>query len=102
MADGIWFMDPSSITPEPSAISLEPWHVSLWLIRGARACTGRRRAARVDAVEQQLERAVGLRAPRDFVAEEHHAPFADRCIDDRHGLIEVLLAPRPAAAARCR
>src|SRR5262249_23078911 len=72
----------------------------LWLVGRSRARACRRGRAVVDAVEQQLERAVRLRAPVHLVAEQHDVTFADRRLDDRDRLIEVLLAPRPPAAQR--
>src|SRR5258707_290972 len=85
-------------SPDPPALPT----LSLRLVRRPRAGAGRRRGAVVDAVEQQLERSMRLRAPVHFVAEQHHVSLAGRRFDDRHRLIEVLLAPRPTAAQRRR
>src|SRR5688572_5622681 len=57
-------------------------------------------AAVVDAVEEQFERAVRLRPPGDLVAEEHDPSLPECRLDDRHGLIEILLPPGPATAQR--
>src|SRR5690606_41581339 len=63
----------------------------------------RLRDAEVDPVEQELERAVRLRAERDLRAEEEELALAHLGLDDGGAALEVVLPPRPAAAQRlCR
>src|SRR4029077_18988542 len=50
----------------------------LRLVGGSRVRAGRRGRPIVDAVEQQLERAVRLPAPVHLVAEQHNVTLADR------------------------
>src|SRR5215210_6056212 len=56
----------------------------------------------VDAVEQELERPVRLRAERDLGAEQVQLALPDLRLGDRDALVEVGLAPCPTAAQRVR
>src|SRR5690349_1358539 len=58
------------------------------------------RRAEVNTVEQQLERAVRLRAERYFRREHEQAALPDRRLCELHAIRQVLLTPRPPAAKR--
>src|SRR5690606_19270873 len=66
------------------------------------AQAGRLRGTVVNAVEQELERAVRLRAECDLRPEEEQLPLPYARLGDCHTVLEVLLAPGPPAAQRCR
>src|SRR5262249_21752475 len=87
-----------------TAYSFLPFLPSLPALRrrGVYRRSSRRRAAVVDAVEQQLEGAMRLPAPGNLVPEQHDVSLADRRLHDRDSLIEVVLSPCPAAAQRRR
>src|SRR5690606_19544825 len=61
---------------------------------------GGRPAARVDRVEQELERAVRLRAERDLRSEDERLALADGRFERGRASLEVVLPPGPAAAER--
>src|SRR6476661_5395785 len=58
----------------------------------------RHTSRRVDAVEQELEGPVRLAAERDLRSEEIDLASPDRRLDRGDAALEIVLAPRPAAA----
>src|SRR4029453_13295158 len=54
----------------------------------------------VKRVEQELERSVWLGALQNPGAEQQRASLADRRLDRDDPVLEIMLAPRPAAAER--
>src|SRR3954470_11685976 len=57
-------------------------------------------AATVQPIEQELERAVWLRAEGDLGTEHIEMPASDVRFGDRDCALEIVLSPRPAAAQR--
>ena len=58
------------------------------------------RGAVEDAVEQELEGAVRLRAEGDLGPDQEHLALAERDVDAGGAAIEIVLAPRPAGPQR--
>src|SRR6476661_1889456 len=58
------------------------------------------RGAGIDAVEQELEGAVRLRAERDLGPEQEHLALAQRGLDHRDAALQVVLSPRPPRTQR--
>src|SRR5690606_16228464 len=71
-------------------------------LAGGSARAGRLRGTVVNAVEQVLERAARLRAECGLRPEEEQLPLPYARLGDCHTVLEVLLAPGPPAAQRCR
>src|SRR5690242_1708909 len=67
---------------------------------GASALLIRLDAAEQDGVEQEFERAPGLRAVLRAKAEEHHAPLAYAHVNQRRLAGDELRAEQPAGAQR--
>src|SRR5439155_26234163 len=67
--------------------------------RAYRGLRRRRGAGQEDAIEEELEGPVRLAAIQDLRSEQQQLPalVADRRLDDRDAVLEILLAPRPAA-----
>src|SRR5688572_30502530 len=65
-----------------------------------RRCERRSQPGVVDRVEQQLERAVRLRALENLRTEEDRLALPDRGLERDDAVAEVALAPRPPTAQR--